>query len=422
MNLRWAVIPAVAVIIAAGAALWFRDDAARWWIGRKLATGLESSLGADVQLDEVSLNDGLLRIGRCRISGGDLPFASLEATDTRSPAGWRRILEPAKETIHIEAASALVVLQPEAPEQVAAVKTESNAIPSMDILVADFTLRGADGQAINGAALRAVHGLGTWSFAGNGGELNLPGFAPLRIDRFSAEHSGGTWRIGGFAVNDGAKGALAGSAAETSSGWSAEFSWQDLAMGKFLPSWTTNHVQGLGSGDGKLDNGVLRGRMQLTGLETKSVPALLKMASLFTGENWDNITWEMIRFDFTREAGGRISVSNLVGVSPAGLAVRGSGTLSGDNLAASLEFGVQREGRPWLVAFMPSLFRAEKAGYFWTPVNIGGTADAPTEDLSPRVAAALATAPVDAAVEAAAGISDTAVDAAGSLLDKLLGR
>jgi hypothetical protein len=87
-----------------------------------------------------------------------------------------------------------------------------------------------------------------------------------------------------------------------------------------------------------------------------------------------------------------------------------------------LELGLKREGRPWLVAFMPILFRHEKEGYLWTPVKVGGTPSAPTEDLTTRVVAALAAAPATEAVETAAELPSTAVEAAGGLLRSLLGR
>jgi hypothetical protein len=55
-------------------------------------------------------------------------------------------------------------------------------------------------------------------------------------------------------------------------------------------------------------------------------------------------------------------------------------------------------------------------------VKSGGTPQAPTEDLTTRVVAALAVAPATQAVESAAEIPATAVEAAGNLLRGLLGR
>ena len=123
-----------------------------------------------------------------------------------------------------------------------------------------------------------------------------------------------------------------------------------------------------------------------------------------------------------READGAVAFSNLEAVSPKGLRVRGSGRIAAESLAADLDLGVRREGRPWLVAFVPVLFRAETDGYFWLKVRVGGTPSAPTEDLTTRVVAALAVAPAAGAAGAAAEIPGAAVEAAGSLLNTLMGR
>ena len=57
----------------------------------------------------------------------------------------------------------------------------------------------------------------------------------------------------------------------------------------------------------------------------------------------------------------------------------GSGIYNKDSIRADLQLGVLRHGRPWLVAFMPVLFRNEHDGYLWTSVRVGGTPEAPVE-------------------------------------------
>jgi hypothetical protein len=160
----------------------------------------------------------------------------------------------------------------------------------------------------------------------------------------------------------------------------------------------------------------------LAGAEARNLPALIKLASIFTGENYDNVAWETARFDFIRDARGAVLIENLTAISSKGLSLQGSGAFAHDHLSADLQLGLKREGRPWLVAFMPILFRSEKDGYLWTPVKVGGTPQAPTEDLTKRVVAALAVAPATQAVETAVEVPATAVEAAGNLLRGLLGR
>ena len=160
----------------------------------------------------------------------------------------------------------------------------------------------------------------------------------------------------------------------------------------------------------------------MSGAETRNLPALVKLASVFRRENYDTVPWDSVRFDFLRGPDGTVTFANLLAVSPTGLAVRGSGTLAAGSVSADLQLGVRREGRPWLVAFMPVLFRNEADGYLWTKVKVGGTPQKPTEDLSPRIVAAIAALPAAEAVDAAVEIPAGAVEAAGGLLRQLLGR
>ncbi len=154
----------------------------------------------------------------------------------------------------------------------------------------------------------------------------------------------------------------------------------------------------------------------------RNLPALVKLASIFDGENYDNVPWETLEFGFLRDERGAVLVSDLVAVSSKGLALRGSGAVAPDYLSADLQLGLLREGRPWLVGFIPVLFREEKEGYLWTSVKVGGSPEAPTEDLTTRVVAALAAAPAAEVVDTAVEIPVSAIEAAGGLLRGLLGQ
>jgi hypothetical protein len=195
-----------------------------------------------------------------------------------------------------------------------------------------------------------------------------------------------------------------------------------LPVAEFFPELSHAFIAGMASGDGSLARGNFRGQMKIDGGESVQISALSKLAGLFVGENWSTFPWKVFRFRFFRDPAGRVDFSHLAAVSSNGLAVSGEGHYSPTSIGANLELGVRRAGRPWLTAFMPILFRDERDGYLWTPVRVSGTPENPTEDLTARVAAAVAAAPAGIAVDAAAEIPGTAVEAAGNLLDKLFGR
>lgn len=417
---RVLLILVVLLLAATGGAVLMHERILEWWAQRSLAERLASALGADVKIDGLGWNNGILRARQFRISGGDLPFSHLDAKELQTAATWRRLWEPALEPLSIEVSEAILL----GSEEIKALPPPgSGTLPEMDILVASlsFGQPEPEGLSVKSSAVRALHKGGLWSLSARGGTVSFMGIPAMHIDRISAERRGDSWKIMGFALNDGNKGALAGSAAKPSDArWSAEFSWQDLDLAPLMRG-AASHFEGIGSGDATLKNGVLQGRLKVVGAATKEVPSLVKMASLFAGENWDVIPWETLSFDFKRGPDGTTAITNFQAVSSKGLVVNGSGTYRTDALRADLQLGVLRQGRPWLVAFMPVLFRNERDGYMWTSVRVGGTPEAPTEDLSARVVAALASAPATGAIEAATDIPATAVEAAGQLLKGVFG-
>ena len=426
MKLRH-VLAAAAVLLAlaAGALFLARGAILGAWLDHRVGGALAAATGAAVDLREVSWHDGVLRAGHVGLSGGSLPFESLRATDVRAAVEWRQLLGTAPRPWHIEISEATVVWKTDpasgGPADGAAA---AEAQPSLDLLVGRLTLRHADHDdwSLRDTAARVVRDGGTWSFAARGGTAHLPGSTALGVERISAVRDGRVWRVGGFALRDAAGGMLAGSGDNAAGAWTGEISWQDVDLAPLLPAPLAGHAAGRISGDATLRDGVLQGRASIAGGKFTKVPQFVKMASLFAGEDWDEVTWDVFRFDFTRQPDGRVEFGKLEAVSPKGIALHGTGHYAPDSLAAGLQLGVARDGRPWLLAFMPSVFRAEKSGYFWTTVKISGTPQEPAEDLSARLAAAVAVAPAAAAVEAAAEIPGAAVDAAGGLLRSLLGR
>lgn len=426
----WRIAVAALVLsgLLAGALFFFRESIVNLWIGKKLAGVLSDAVRAEVELEDVVWTGGTLRAGRGALAGDALPFASLEVSALRTAVGWDQLFDPLSRPLHVEAGTVEIVWPGErrrdGDQADSAPPSNRGPLPPLDLLVGSLTMRHADekGWAVRDTAARAVHGDGTWSVSGRGGTAEIFGLPPLDLERISATHDGLGWKIGGFAVRDDAGGAMAGSAAHENGAWSGEFSWQDVDLARLLPPETAAHVSGKISGEATLQEGILRGRAKITGARVVKVPQFVKMASLFAGENWDTITWDVFRFDFVRHPDGRVEFAKLEAVSPQGIALHGAGHYAPDSIGADFQLGVARRGRPWLVAFMPVLFRAENSGYLWTPVKVSGTPREPAEDLSARLATAVAVVPATTAIEAATEIPGGAVEAAGGLLRSLLGR
>lgn len=424
------LLVAIAVGVLTGAGIYhYREDIGRWWMERELASRLSDALQAVVDIGGLEWKEGILRASWLRMESDSLPFEKLEVKNWSTPLDWNRIKDPFGQPLVVEATSADMIWK--SPESAIVIdSTKSNKgndekfkAPALDFTIAHFSIRqpNHDGWSLRDTALRAKHEK-AWAFSARNGTLAFPGLPPLQLEKLSAKQHGSEWVIESFAVNDGKGGKVSGSARHDGTAWSGAFTWENVGTENFLAESSTKHFVGKSTGTATLDKGVLRGHMTLVGAETKSVPTLVKMASLFVGENWDSLPWESFEFEFTRETDGVITFRNLSAFSSKGLTVSGSGRIAPDSLAADLELGVRREGRPWLVAFMPTLFRSERGGYFWVPVHVGGTMASPSEDLTARVVTALAVVPAAEAVKSATDIPGKAVEAAGSLLDVLMGR
>lgn len=419
-----AVVLAVSVLCATGI-YFFRAELVSLWMRHQLAAKLSEALGAKVTLQEVSWKPGQLRAGIFRLEGGGhLRVSQFEARGVRAAVDWDHLLDPGKGPLHVEADSLDLVWESSknAASSSDAASRSQSSMPAMDIDVGHLSFRHADhsGWEVRDLATHANFADGAWSISGQNGTAILPGTPPLKIDRISAELRDGHLAIGSFALRDEKGGMLGGSARHADDGWTGEFSWQDITLETVLSPGVQTYFVGHCSGDAQLKQGTLSGGMKITGGVSKSVPQLVKMASLFAREDWSEIPWETFKFDFVRPPDGRVEFSNLRAVSSKGLAVSGAGHYAPESVGAELQFGVQREGRPWLVAFVPILFRGENDGYLWTSVRVGGTPESPTEDLTARVVAALATAPATEAIDTAAEVPGAAVEAAGSLLRSLL--
>ncbi len=406
--MRWrAILPAflAVLLLLAGATYLLRERLTDQWIQARLAKRLSGALGAEVEVQGVEWRSGVLRARSLRIAGGELPFEQLEARGIKAAVGWDALLEPADKPLQVQADEADIVWR----NRPAPSGQASTALP-VDVLVSrlNFRHRDAADWSIEESSVRAISRDGKWSFSGEGGSLTLPERGRLAIGKFSADHADGRWRIGSFSLQDSRGGTLAGSAEHDAEGsWSGEFSWQDVDIAPFLPETAKHHIQGAAGGDGAFRNGTLTGKMKLTGATTKAVGLFVKLAGLIDHEDWSTVPWQIFQFDFTRHADGRLEFGDLQALSPKGVAVRGQGHYGPDEIGADLQFGVRREGRPYLAELMPVLFSHERDGYLWAAVKVGGTPQAPKENLSARVAAALAVVP-------ATGVIDSAVEAPGA--------
>lgn len=154
-----------------------------------------------------------------------------------------------------------------------------------------------------------------------------------------------------------------------------------------------------------------------------ALPVLEKLANYTRTERFRRLVLDQAEADFTLE-GDRLQLDNLRLRSDGLLQVEGQLTVdqafsgSGERpLRGRLEVGVVRDVLKWLPGAEKRVFTEARAGFVWTTMNVGGTIEAPAEDLSPRLAKAAVEETIEAVPETAIETSRDLLDTATSLLD-----
>ncbi|MGY8688136.1 MAG: hypothetical protein ACKVHP_10425, partial [Verrucomicrobiales bacterium] len=85
-------------------------------------------------------------------------------------------------------------------------------------------------------------------------------------------------------------------------------------------------------------------------------------------------------------------------------------------LSGVLEVGVVRDVLKWLPGVEKRVFKQERLGYMWTTMRVGGTVEAPTEDLTPRLGQALVVGTIEVVPETAIGAGRGLLNVASGVL------
>ena len=179
------------------------------------------------------------------------------------------------------------------------------------------------------------------------------------------------------------------------------------------------YLDGISQGQAALDaNGNWRGSLSVTGARIHSLPGMKTIASLLRNPSWVNPPIQTLSTDF-EWSGGNLTLTNLV-VESSGLA-RIEGSLrvgAGGDLSGNLQLALDQAALQQLPGAREMVFTTPRNGWYWTPVQLGGTLSAPTEDLSSRLATSIAGAVLlKESGKAIDAVPSTAIDTAKDLIN-----
>jgi hypothetical protein len=355
----------------------------------------------------------------------------LEAKGLRAEWNWRALLAGAWkiENIEIQALSAAFKLETgaapdDAPyddfKKPAAASFLASWLPSrfelggFDVRKAD--LRFGDIQS-TGQALTVQPVAGGYNIEARGGSLSIPGLPPL-----SHAQSRIREREGIYCLDDSRFFLPSGGSvvASGNSGTKARLTlvWDGVPVAALPVSDLAKYLDGTSHGQATRDaQGVWRGNIAFAGARC-DLPLLKNAASFLRDSSWTNPSLQKLSADFEWSL-GNLTLTNLV-VESAGLArIEGSLRIAkGGNLSGKLELGLDLNTLKLLPGARETIFATSRNGWYWSPVQLGGTVSSPNEDLSPRLAACLAGAVLlNGSSKALDAVPAKAIDTAKDLIN-----
>jgi hypothetical protein len=169
---------------------------------------------------------------------------------------------------------------------------------------------------------------------------------------------------------------------------------EHLPIAEWMPATWRDHVSGEASGkiawrgkDQKLENAEGEASLRVEGGHLVRLPFLERIAQVTGEKTLEHLTLTDCAAELTWKF-PKVEIKNLA--IEAENKFRATGTIRIDrrDLDGAIEFGVA----PSLLSWLPhpaEVFPRKHDGYLWTTVHLSGTLDAPRQDLSPRIMAAI---------------------------------
>jgi len=255
-----------------------------------------------------------------------------------------------------------------------------------------------------------------WKITGRDGTLTYGDFPQLRSEEFSARTSGTDFYLTSATFRSGERGRIvaSGAAIDGTSSWQVTAS--DLPP--WLPPEWNRHISGRLSGTADVtvksaDNWRVAGKFALDDAVIENLTLLDRIALFTLAQQFKRLTLSEFKGNYEVTPQGT-KITNFVGEAR-GL-IRASGDIAVDSerrVKGKLTVGISPQVLQWLPATRNLVFTDNSVpGYLSTDVEIGGTLDNLTENLSPR----LIVSTVDSVLKQGTGVIKKATDTAKDLI------
>ncbi len=258
-----------------------------------------------------------------------------------------------------------------------------------------------------------------WIFTGSGGQVLIPKLPAMDVKGFRVREQAGDFYLleGNFRLGENGKISASG---ESSRGGRMEIAWEGIPSEKFLSRTWANRLAGLLSGEARITaRDRATGKFSLRDGRIENTPLLGTVADFTGNPAFRNMPVQTMDGEFVWE-NGVLKISHFVGESSGLLRVEGGFTIDhAGNLSGNLQIGVTPQTLQWLPGSRKRVFTDSRGGYLWANLTLGGTLDAPTENLTPRLATAMGEEVLETGKQILQGSPDAAVEGVKGVINIL---
>ncbi len=281
--------------------------------------------------------------------------------------------------------------------------------------------------ALRRVALQATPADGGWNIDGQGGELVAAGLPPLDVAMLRLRQRG-TMLLVNEAKFSGRTGGAAVASGEVDFGKSLDLQAQldGIDLAPFLDGDWRARLHGRMAGLVRVQSPLpsagpptVSGSLHLTDARIEALPVLDQIAVFTRTQQFRQLTLTRVTGDFRRDS-TRLDVTKLVAESEGRLRVEGGFAIAQGQIDGAFQVGVPPALLQWLPGAQERVFTNARDGYVWAPMGLTGPVEAPSEDLSARLAAAAGEAVLEKVEGATRDAIQTGKDAAKSALDLLI--
>ena len=358
----------------------------------------------------------------------------LEANDVKANIDWQRLLSGTWSVKEISVGSLAATFK-DGNASVAAISTKAPASTSTPWLLALLPTRLDLGPmhvqraslefgkvSVTDTRLTVVRAENSWTFSGTGGSFAAAPWQPLEIDSF-----GGSYTHKQFTLHESMLRTRHGGRLEMSGRWPEGIALKGsgIPLEALLDSAWQHSVSGIVSGAATINDSGSTGSVAISNGIVKASGVVAELATLAGLRDLMKIPVTQATGDFQFQHGSW-EWKNIVVESEGLLRVEGTVAISKDRrLHGTLRLGLADSALARLPGARELVFKEPGNGYAWTPMELGGTLDKPTEDLSPRLAMAAGSALLDSVMPAMNNVPDKtreSVNEAINTLFNILGR